>query len=231
MTDSPRERVARVREAIAAAAARAGRAPEEVRLVAVSKTFAAAAIEAVHREGVADFGENRVQEADEKAPRLPDAIRWHLVGHLQGNKAARAVRRFAWIHSIDSPELARRVDRCAAEAGRTVEGLVQVDLAGEQTKFGLVPEALPALLEEAAGFGALRIRGLMLLPPVHEDPGAVRPFFARLRRLAEGLASGGLLGGLGAVELSMGMSHDFSVAVEEGSTMVRVGTAIFGGRG
>jgi len=231
MTDSPRVRVARVREAIAAAAARAGRLPEEVRLVAVSKTFPAAAIEAVHGEGVADFGENRVQEAEEKAPRLPDAIRWHLVGHLQGNKAARAVRRFAWIHSIDSPELARRVERAAAEAGRTVEGLVQVDLAGEETKFGLAPESLPALLAEGARFGALRLRGLMLLPPFQADPEEVRPFFVRLRRLAESLQGQGLLGAAGRVELSMGMSHDYRVAVEEGATIVRVGTAIFGGRG
>jgi len=231
MTDSPGERVARVREAIAAAAASAGRAPEEIRLVAVSKTFAAAAIEAVQREGVADFGENRVQEAEEKAPHLPEAIRWHLVGHLQGNKVARAVRRFAWIHSLDSPDLARRVERAAKEAGRTIEGLLQVDLAGEATKFGLAPETLPALLEEAAGFGALRIRGLMLLPPFHEDPEEVRPFFTRLRRLADRLAAQGLLGAAGAVELSMGMSHDYRVAVEEGSTIVRVGTAIFGGRG
>jgi pyridoxal phosphate enzyme (YggS family) len=231
MTDSPRERVARVREAIAAAAAKAGRAADEVRLVAVSKTFAAEAVAAVHREGVADFGENRVQEAEEKGPQLPDAIRWHLVGHLQGNKAVRAVRLFGWIHSIDSPELARRVDRAAAEAGRSVEGLVQVDLAGEETKFGLVPEALPALLTEAAGFGALRIRGLMLLPPFQEDPEGARPFFARLRRIAESLEAQRLLGAAGRVELSMGMSHDYRVAVEEGATIVRVGTAIFGGRG
>jgi pyridoxal phosphate enzyme (YggS family) len=230
MTPGPAERLARVREAIASAARAAGRDPSGVTLVAVSKTFPAAAVEALHRAGQVDFGENRVQEAAEKAAALPASIRWHLVGHLQGNKAGRAVGLFPWIHSLDSAALARRVERLAGEAGRAVDGLVQVDLAGEEAKSGLPPEELPALLEEAKGYRHLRLRGLMLLPPLLPDPRAVRPYFRRLRELAGAMERRGLLGADGRVELSMGMSHDFAVAVEEGATLVRVGTAIFGER-
>jgi pyridoxal phosphate enzyme (YggS family) len=227
----PAEGLARVREALDEAARRAGRDPSTVRLVAVGKTFAPEVLQAAYDAGQRDFGENRVQEAADKAARLPEDIRWHLVGHLQSNKAAQALGIFSEIHSVDSLKLARRLERLAGEAGRTCRGLVQVDLAGEETKFGLVPEDLPPLLEEAAGFRHLQMTGLMALPPYFDDPEDVRPYFRRLRELAEGMEAQGLLGRHGPLELSMGMSHDFPVAVEEGATLVRLGTMIFGHRG
>ena len=224
-------RVAAVRERIARAAERAGRRPEQVTLVAVSKTFPAEAVRAAAAAGVRDFGENRVQEAEPKIEALADlreaGLRWHLIGHLQSNKGKKAVALFDRIHSLDGVELAQRLDRLAAEAGRTARALVQVDLAGEATKHG-VPEAelLPAL-EALRGLSSLRVEGLMLLPPYFEDPEHARPFFRRLRGLGERAAAAGLLSG---AELSMGMSHDFEVAIEEGATLVRVGTALFGER-
>ncbi|MGD8377209.1 MAG: YggS family pyridoxal phosphate-dependent enzyme [Acidobacteriota bacterium] len=223
-------RLGRVREAIEAAAREAGRDPATVRLVAIGKTFPPEAIEEVHREGQRDFGENRVQEAVTKARVLPPDIRWHLVGHLQANKAAPAAGLFSMIQSIDSLKIARRLDRLAGEVGRDLDGLVQVDLAGESTKHGAMPEELRPLLEEARSFERLRIRGLMLLPPYEPDPEDVRPWFRRIRELAADLERDGLLGGNAPVELSMGMSHDFRVAVQEGATIVRIGTAIFGAR-
>jgi pyridoxal phosphate enzyme (YggS family) len=228
---APAEGLARVREALDAAAHRAGRDPSTVRLVAVGKTFPPEVLEAAYRAGQRDFGENRVQEAADKATRLPGDIRWHLVGHLQSNKAAQALQIFSEIHSLDGLKLARRLERLAGQADRTCRGLVQVDLAGEETKFGLAPEDLKPLLEEAAGFRHLQITGLMALPPYFADPEEVRPYFRRLRDLAADMEIRGLLGRHGPVELSMGMSHDFAVAVEEGATLVRLGTAIFGRRG
>jgi hypothetical protein len=227
---SAAERLGRVREALAAAARGAGRDPESVRLVAVGKSFRAAAIEELYRAGHREFGENRVQEAVAKAAALPGDIRWHLVGHLQSNKAAAAARLFTMIHSIDSVGLARRLERVAGEAGRSLLGLVQVDLAGEATKHGLPPQAVPDLLREARSFRHLSVRGLMLLPPFDPEPERVRPWFRRLRDLARDLELLGLLGREGPVELSMGMTHDFGVAVAEGATIVRIGTAIFGER-
>ena len=229
MTDAA-ERLGRVREAVARAADAAGRNPDSIRLVAVGKRFPAEAIEAIYRAGQRDFGENRVQEAEEKVPALPADIRWHLVGHLQANKTAKAIPLFSLIHSVDSAKLARRLDRQAGEAGRSLEALVQVDLAGETTKSGLPPEELPELLEEAREFRHLALRGLMILPPFHPDPQEVRPYFRSLREISEDLQGRGLLGATGEVALSMGMSHDFPVAVEEGATLVRVGTSIFGER-
>ena len=230
MSDGAAERLGRVREAIARAADAAGRDPDSIRLVAVGKRFPAAAIEAVYRAGQRDFGENRVQEAEEKVPALPADIRWHLVGHLQANKTAKAIPLFSLIHSVDSAKLARRLERQAGEAGRSLEALVQVDLAGEATKSGLPPAELPELLAEAREFRHLALRGLMILPPFHPDPQEVRPYFRSLRELSEDLQGRGLLGATGEVALSMGMSHDFPVAVEEGATLVRVGTSIFGER-
>ena len=225
------DRVAAVRERIDRAALRASRPTESVTLVAVSKTFPAEAVRAAFAAGLRDFGENRVQEAEPKIASLADrataGIRWHLVGHLQGNKARRAAVLFELVHSVDSSELGRRLARAAQEAGRTLRALVQVDLAGEETKFGVDGERLLPLLEELRGLGGLRVEGLMLLPPFFEDPQAARPYFARLRSLRDQAAAAGLLAGR---ELSMGMSHDLEVAVEEGATMVRVGTAIFGER-
>jgi len=225
------DRVAAVRERIARAAERAARSPGEVRLVAISKTHPPEAVRAAFAAGVRDFGENRVQEAEPKIAATADlresGLRWHLVGHLQSNKARRAAALFEVVQSLDSLDLAFRLARSGAETGRPVGALVQVDLAGEETKFGL-PEAelLPAL-EALRGREGLRIEGLMVLPPYLGDPEKVRPFFRRLRGLAERAAAAGLLVGR---ELSMGMSHDYEAAVEEGATIVRVGTAIFGER-
>ena len=224
-------RVAAVRERIARAAVRAGRRAEDVKLVAVSKTFPADAVRAAFAAGVRDFGENKVQEAEAKAPALDDlragGLRWHLVGHLQSNKSKKAVALFDFVESLDSVELARHLEHYAAREDKTVRALVQVDLAGEAGKFGLEERLLFPALESLRGFKSVEVHGLMVLPPYLEDLDAVRPYFRRLRELRERAGSSGLL--LGS-ELSMGMSHDFEVAIEEGATMVRVGTAIFGER-
>ena len=223
------DRVAAVRERIARAADRASRPAEAVRLVAISKTFPAEAVRAAFAAGVRDFGENRVQEAEPKIAALADlaSARWHLVGHLQSNKARRAATLFDTVHSVDSLELGRRLARAGSESGRTLRGLLQVDLAGEETKFGLDEAQLLPALEALRREQGLAIEGLMVLPPYLDEPAAVRPFFSRLRELGERAAAAGLTSGR---ELSMGMSHDFEVAIEEGATMVRVGSAIFGDR-
>ena len=224
------DRLAGIRERIAAAARSAGRDPSSIRLVAVSKTFPIAAIREAYAAGHRDFGENRVQEALQKVASATDLeIRWHLLGHLQLNKARKAGPVFAAIHSLDSIELLKKIDTAAAEAGQTPELLIQVDLAGEATKFGASPGEVPRLLDAAAVCRAAKVTGLMTLPPVPDSPEDARPWFRQLRDLRDGwLASGVPPAMLG--ELSMGMSGDFEVAIQEGSTMVRVGTAIFGSR-
>ena len=224
------DRLAGIRERIAAAARSAGRDPSSVRLVAVSKTFPIDAIREAYAAGHRDFGENRVQEALQKIAAATDLeIRWHLLGHLQLNKARKAGPVFAAIHSVDSLELLKKIDASAVEAGRTAELLLQVDLAGEATKFGASPDEVPRLLDAAAACRAARVTGLMTLPPLPDSPEDSRPWFRQLRDLRDGwLASGVPPAMLG--ELSMGMSGDFEVAIQEGSTMVRVGTAIFGSR-
>jgi PLP dependent protein len=222
--------LAAVRARLARAARAAGRDPASVRLVAISKTFPSEAVSAAAGAGQVDFGENRVQEALQKIRATAEhQIRWHLVGHLQSNKARKAVSAFDVIHSIDSVDLLRRVDEAAAEVGREPELLVQVDLAGESTKFGASEDDLGAIFDAAASLTAARLVGLMLLPPYAEDPEQARPWFRRLRGIRDTLASAGAAPG-SLRELSMGMSHDFHVAVEEGATIVRVGTAIFGER-
>jgi pyridoxal phosphate enzyme (YggS family) len=219
-----------VRERIERAANGAGRDPSTVRLVAVSKTFGADAVRAAAGAGQIDFGENRVQEALEKMSALPDLpLRWHLVGHLQANKARKSIV-FNCIHSIDGVELLRRVDRAAAEEGHSCEALVQVDLAGEPTKHGATPSEVEPIFRAAEECGGVKLAGLMVLPPFAEDPEGARPYFRRLRDLRDRLAGRGVPASM-LRELSMGMSQDFEVAIEEGATMVRVGTAIFGGRG
>ncbi len=215
---------------MALAARRSGRQPEEARLIAVSKTCPADFVRAAAAAGQVDFGENRVQEALQKIGNTGDLpLRWHLIGHLQSNKARKAAAPFACIHSIDRVDLFDALDRAAAEAGTNPDVLVQVDLAGEPTKHGAAMEAVRGLVEHAAAGRALRLAGLMLLPPFLEDPEAVRPYFRRLRELRDDLRAHGVPAAM-LRELSMGMSHDFEVAVEEGATMVRVGTAIFGPR-
>jgi pyridoxal phosphate enzyme (YggS family) len=226
-----RSHLARVRERIATAAARCGRESQEVTLVAVSKTHPAAAVSAALSAGVTDFGENRVQEAESKIPLLKDpGARWHLIGHLQANKARRAVRLFEVIHTVDSTSLAQRLDRaCGDEQRQELRILIQVDLAGEATKSGVAENKLSDLVESMRECPRLRLTGLMVLPPFFEDPEQVRPFFKKLRELRDEIQSNGHFGDRRG-ELSMGMSHDFEVAIEEGATIVRVGTAIFGER-
>jgi pyridoxal phosphate enzyme (YggS family) len=223
-------RLARVRDRIGEAALRAGRAPSDVRLIAVSKTFPVEAVREAYASGQRDFGENKVQEALQKMDAAADMeIGWHLIGHLQSNKAKKAAARVGWIHAIDSADLLRRVDAAAAAAGRTVEVLIQVDLALEETKHGAPEAAVPGIIDAASGLSAARLAGLMLLPPLVEDPEDARPWFRRLREARDRWVDAGVpLERLR--ELSMGMSHDFEVAIEEGATMVRVGSAIFGER-
>jgi pyridoxal phosphate enzyme (YggS family) len=198
--------------------------------VVVTKYRTLAEIDAAVRAGVTDIGENRVQEAEQKQPRLAGRdIVWHLVGHLQSNKAKRAVKMFEWIHSLHSIELARRVNRLAEEQGKIQRVLVQVDLAGEETKSGLADDRFFETAEQIDRLEFLSMEGLMVLPPFLSDPEAVRPYFSRLRELRDGARRRGVVGS-SLKELSMGMSHDFEVAIEEGATMVRIGTALFGER-
>ena len=219
-----------MRERIDSAARAAGRNPEAIRLVAVSKTFPPAAVEAGAAAGLDDFGENRVQEAIGKIERTPGLrVLWHLIGHLQSNKARAAAAAFDWIQSVDSLKLLRRLDQAADEAATAPNLLIQVDLAGEVTKHGVPAGEVRRLLEAGPACRAARVRGLMLMPPWNEDAEATRPYFRRLRELRDELRGKGIdPAALG--ELSMGMSHDFEVAIAEGATMVRVGTAIFGRR-
>jgi len=222
--------LADVRARIARAAGRAGRDPSSVRLVAISKTFPAEAVREAAAAGQIDFGENRLQEALPKMDQTADLpLRWHLVGHLQSNKARKAGARFDLIHSIDSTDLLSRIDEAAAADGRPVDLLVQVDLAHEATKHGASEDDLAAIFAAAAALRAARVVGLMLLPPAVADPDDARPYFRRLREVRRRLLESGV-DSARLTELSMGMSHDFEAAVEEGATMVRVGSAIFGTR-
>lgn len=224
-------RLARARARIAAAAGRCGRSPDDVKLIAISKTHPAAVLRRVIGFGAVDIGENRVQEAEQKITEIGrDQARWHLVGHLQANKARRAVNLFDCIHSLDSLDLARRLDRlCAEEAREKISILIQVDLGHEETKSGIDEAGVDDLVDELGPLGRLELIGLMTLPPFFDDPEQSRPFFRRLRELRDQLAARGAFGNRKG-ELSMGMTHDFEVAIEEGATMVRIGTAIFGER-
>jgi PLP dependent protein len=225
------DRLADVRARIARAASRAGRDPTTICLVAISKTFPPDRIREAASSGQTDFGENKVQEALAKIDASTDLpIRWHLVGHLQSNKAKKAAERFHVIHSIDSPDLLTQVDAAARAAGRRIDLLVQVDLAGEATKYGADESELPAIFDAATRATHARPVGLMLLPPAFDNPDLTRPFFRALQDVRSRLISFGIPREMLA-ELSMGMSHDFEVAVEEGATIVRVGSAIFGNRG
>lgn len=224
------DRLTEVRARIDRAARSAGRDPASVTLVAVSKTFPVAAVRQAYEAGQRDFGENRVQEALQKIGATSDLdIRWHLLGHLQTNKARKAAPAFAMIQSVDSVELLQKLDAAAAEAGHTPDLLIQVDLAGEATKFGVPPADVPRLLEAAAVCGAARVVGLMTLPPLPERSEDARPWFRQLRDLRDGWLASGVPAAM-LRQLSMGMSGDFEVAVAEGATLVRVGTAIFGER-
>ncbi len=222
------DRAGRVLDRMARAAARAGRRSGDVRLVAVSKTQSADAVAQALDAGLSVFGENYVQEAEGKIRAVPGA-EWHLIGSLQRNKVGKAVSLFPWIQTVDSAALLADISRRAAAAGKTVDLLIEVNLAGEGTKGGVAPEGLPAIVAAAAGLPGIRLRGLMAIPPLFGDPEASRPYFARLRALLEESARRAPRG-TEMTELSMGMSHDFEAAIEEGATMIRVGTAIFGPR-
>lgn len=217
----------KVRERIAAAAQKAGRDPREVRLVAVSKTVDLPRLREAVAAGQRLFGENYLQEARPKITELGPDIDWHLVGHLQSNKAKGAVELFDLIHSVDRLKLAQALDQAAARQGKVQDILVQVNLAAEETKSGAAPQAVPELLAQLARLPHLRVTGLMTMPPWLDDPDAVRPYFKTLRELRDRWRSSS---GLPLPKLSMGMSGDFEVAVEEGATLVRVGSAIFGSR-
>jgi len=225
------QRLEQVQEQIAEAALSVNRTPGDVTLVAVSKTHSAESIQQAIAIGVTDLGENRVQEAETKIPEVGrQAARWHLIGHLQSNKARRAVELFDVIHSLDSVALAQRLDRVCAEVNRSaLPVLIQVDLGHETTKTGAVENEVPQIVATLQQSQLLRLRGLMTLPPYFEDPEDARPFFRRLRELRDKLGEQGAFGDQTG-ELSMGMTHDFQIAIEEGATIVRIGTAIFGTR-
>jgi hypothetical protein len=213
--------IERVQETIARACQRAGRAAGEVLLIGVSKTVETDRIRQAIEAGIPALGENRVQEARDKIDTLGRGVPWHLIGSLQTNKAKDAARLFDWIHSVDRLELAREIDRRAHATGRTVSGLLQVNLGDEPQKGGVAPDDVKRLLDDIAGLGHLRMLGLMAIPPQTADAESTRPYFRRLRELRDEV---------GLPHLSMGMSADFEIAIEEGATMVRVGTAIFGPR-
>ena len=227
------ENIAQARECIAAAARRAARNPEEITLMGVSKTFPVERIREAYAAGLRVFGENRVQEFAGKADALrdlPDA-EWHLIGHLQTNKAAKAVELFNAVASVDSVRIAERLNASAESAGKTLSVLIEINVGGEQAKSGVAPDSdeLEQILQGAPRWGSLKIRGLMTVPPYAEDPEGSRPYFRQLRQIRDSIAARDLPQ-VSMVVLSMGMSHDFEVAIEEGATCVRVGTAIFGER-
>src|SRR5579864_2518960 len=225
--------ISAVRERIQAAAHRAGRSPDDIALMAVSKTQPPERIREAHNAGLRLFGENRVQEFAVKASSLADLhqAEWHMIGHLQTNKAGKAAELFAGVDSVDSVKLAEKLDAAARKLGKRVPVLVEINVGGEAAKSGAALDSgeLEELLQAAPRFEALEFRGLMTVPPSTEDPEGSRPYFRKLRGLRDSIAAR-KLPGVGLSVLSMGMSHDFEVAIEEGSTCVRVGTAIFGER-
>ena len=227
------ENILCVRERIVAAARRSGRNPEEITLMAVSKAFPPVSIREAYAAGLRVFGENRVQEFAGKAGALRDLqdAKWHLIGHLQSNKAAKAAELFSAIDSVDSARLAERLNAAAQSAGKTLAVLIEINVGGEEAKSGVAPGSgeLEQIFLGAPDWKNLAIRGLMTVPPYTEDPEGARPFFRQLRELHDQIAAR-RLPALLMEALSMGMSHDFEVAIEEGSTCVRVGTAIFGER-
>ena len=227
------ENIAAIRERVASAARRAGRLPDEIGLMAVSKTVDPARIREAYSAGLRIFGENRVQEFAGKAGMLAElsGAGWHMIGHLQTNKAGKAVELFSVVDSVDSVKLAEKLDAAARQIGKKLGVLIEINVGGEAAKSGVPPDSseLEELLQSAPRFDSLAFRGLMTVPPFTDDPQGARPFFRRLRELRDAVAAR-KLPGVGMDMLSMGMSHDFEIAIEEGSTCVRVGTAIFGQR-
>lgn len=231
MQEELRANLAAVREKINNAARRAGRNADDVKLVAVSKTHPAGTLREAIAAGANVLGENKVKEAEEKIAELGrEDAEWHLIGHLQSNKARKAVQLFDVIHTVDSVDLAMRLERICLEEDRDrLSVLVQVDLAGEETKSGVGVDDLSSLVEHLTQCQRLSFDGLMLLPPYFENVEDVRPYFRKLRELRDQFSRKSVFRS-GAGELSMGMSHDFEIAIEEGATIVRVGTAVFGDR-
>ncbi len=223
------ENLKAVQGRIVAAAERSGRDPSSIKLVVVTKTVDTERIQEAVAANATILGENRVQEAKEKIEKLGLVAHWHLIGHLQTNKAKYAVKLFDMIHSVDSLELAKELDKQAAKINKKLAVLIEVSIAGEASKAGVAIHDAPALVQEAAKLKNISIKGLMTIPPLLDDPEAVRPYFRKLRELAASIARENIPG-LSMQELSMGMSGDFETAVEEGATLVRVGTAIFGAR-
>jgi hypothetical protein len=221
-----RENFLRVTERIEKAARKAGRNPEEIKLVAVSKTVEVDRIKEAIEAGVSILGENYVQESQKKIEEIGHRVGWHFIGHLQSNKARYAVRLFDMIHSLDSIPLAEELDRRAEREGRMMDVMIEVNLSGETTKFGTEEARAFDIAGKVLNLKHLSLRGLMTMPPYFDSPEMSRPYFIRLRDLKEKMAKEGVP----AKELSMGMSNDFEVAVEEGATYVRIGTAIFGER-
>ncbi len=217
-----RDRIEELEARISTAAARAGRRRDSIGLVAVTKTFPAAVIAEAYQLGLRDFGENYVQEFESKAAATPlPGARFHFIGHLQANKSARAAELFDVIQTVDSARLARRLNDAPRRRAQPLEVLIEVKLSGEAAKSGAAPDELPALVSALSELPNLRLTGLMTMPPWSDDPEVSRPYFRRLRELAADLS---------LPRLSMGMSHDLEVAIEEGATIVRVGTALFGSR-
>ncbi len=223
------ENIKRVRERMEATARRAGRNPEEIRLVAVSKTVDTERVLQAVQAGVEMLGENYVQEAKKKIEKVGHQVSWHFIGHLQTNKAKIAARLFDFIHSVDNLGLAEELNRAAEQQGKMMPILLQINLSGEPTKFGMSGEEIFKIAEQISRMPALAVSGLMTLPPYFENPEEARPYFIRLRELAERLRQENIPR-LTMRELSMGMSNDFEAAIEEGATLVRVGTALFGPR-
>jgi len=224
------ENIARVQGRVAAACRRSGRRAEDVKLIAISKTVPPERIREAYAAGLRDFGENRVQEAMAKRTALSDlTVTWHLVGHLQTNKAKAARELFHWVHSLDSLRLAQKLHQAAVCSGDRLRVLLQVNLGEEPAKSGVWQAETIQLAEQVSQLETLDLRGLMVIPPFFEEPENVRPYFRRLRELAEAIEAR-KIPNVSMGELSMGMSHDFEVAIEEGATMVRIGTAIFGPR-
>lgn len=221
------ERVGQVRERIQKACARAGRQPDTVRLLPVSKTQSPERVREAAACGLTVFGESRVQEAKAKIPLCPSHLAWHMVGHLQTNKVKDAVRLFQMIHSVDSLKVLAAVNAAGELTGRVMPVCLEVNVSGEGSKFGLVPEAVPEVLQAANGLMRVEVVGLMTIPPAAPDPEHARPYFRKLRELREQCRA---QAGYALPELSMGMSHDFEVAIAEGATWIRVGTLLFGER-
>jgi pyridoxal phosphate enzyme (YggS family) len=221
------ENLSRVKEKIDAAANKAGRHPSSIKLIAVTKTMAADKIQKAIQAGATTFGENYIQEARQKIEEIGHAeIQWHFIGHLQTNKAKYAVKLFDVIHSVDSIKVAAELNRRAAAIGKVMNCLIEVDLSQEEAKFGISQERTAELAGEMSGMNNISLQGLMTMPPYFDDPESARPYFIALRTLQEKITQDGIP----LPELSMGMSTDFEVAIEEGATMVRVGRAIFGER-